>query len=74
MLFKKCCPFYGGGSAIIYSLLVVDAVFWVFSVRSLFCFAVHCILSSFVIISLGNRGLVTLFLLCSECHVPVIVL
>ena len=24
MIFKKCCPFYGGGSAIVYSLLVVD--------------------------------------------------
>ena len=45
-----------------------------FSVRSLFCFAVLCVLSSFAIISLGKRKLVALLLLCSECHVAVIVL
>ena len=45
-----------------------------FSIRSLFCFAVLCVVSIFAIISLGKRELVALLLLCSECHVTVIVL
>ena len=36
-----------------------------FSVKSMFCFAVLCVLSTFAIISLGKRELVTLHLLCS---------
>ena len=39
-----------------------------FNVRSLFCFGVLCVLSSFAIISLGKRELVALLLLCSECR------
>ena len=39
-----------------------------------FYFTVLCFLSSFAIISLGNRELVALLLLCSECHVAVIVI
>ena len=35
-------------------------------VRSLFCFAVLFVLSSFAIISLGKRGLASLLSLCSE--------
>ena len=42
-------------------------------VRSPFCFAVICILSSSAIIPLGKRELVALLLLCSECHVTFIV-
>ena len=38
-------------------------------VRSLFCFAVLCVLSGFAIISLAKRELISLFLLCCECHV-----
>ena len=45
---------------------------WRLSVRSLFCFVVHFVLSSFAIISLGKRELVALLLLCSECHAAVI--
>ena len=45
-----------------------------FSVSFLFCFAVLCVLSSFGIISQGKRELVDVLLLCSECHVAVIVL
>ena len=41
---------------------------------SLFCFALLCVLSSFVIISLGKRKLIALLLLCSVGHVTVIVL
>ena len=44
------------------------------SVRSLFCFAVLCVLSGFEIILLGKKELVALLLLCSECHVAVIIL
>ena len=40
----------------------------VFSVRSMFCFALLCVHSSFAIISLRKRELVALLLLCSECH------
>ena len=39
-----------------------------------FCFTVLCVLSSFAIICLGKSEPVTLLLLCSECHVAVIVL
>ena len=38
------------------------------SVRSLFCFTVLCIPSGFAIISLGKRELISLLLLCCECH------
>ena len=47
---------------------------WGFCVRSLFCFVVLCVLSSFAIISTEKRGLVASLLLCSECHVAVIAL
>ena len=47
---------------------------WGFSVGSMLCFAVLCALSSFAIILLGKREPVALLLLCSECHVTVIVL
>ena len=51
-----------------------------FCVKSLFCFGT-CVISSFAIISLGKRErererereLVVSFLLCSGCHVTVIV-
>ena len=42
--------------------------------RYLFCFAVFFAISSFAIISLGKREPVALLLLCSKCHVAVIVL
>ena len=45
-----------------------------FHIRSLFWFAVLCVFSSFVIISVRKRELVALLLLCSKCHVSVIVL
>ena len=44
---------------------------------SLFCFAVFCVHSSFAIISLGKRESWkknAILLLCSECHVAVIIL
>ena len=44
------------------------------NVKSLFCFEVLCVLSSFSIISLGKRELVAFLLLCSVCHVASIVL
>ena len=37
-------------------------------------FAVLCVLSSFTIISLRNRELVAILLLCSKCYVADIVL
>ena len=55
---------------IIYCLLLLP----LFCVRYLFCFAVLCVLSSFAIIWLGNRELAALLVLCSECHVDVIIL
>ena len=45
-----------------------------FCVRYMFCCAVLCVLSSFAIIPLGERVLVILLLLSSECHVFVVVL
>ena len=47
---------------------------WGFVVKSLFCFAVLCVLSSFTIISLGKRELVALLLLSSLCLVTDFVL
>ena len=41
---------------------------------SLFCFAVLCVLSSFAIISLGKKRAGCFSLLCSECHLAVIIL
>ena len=41
---------------------------------SVFCFTILYVLSRFAFISLGKRELVVLLLLCSECHVTVIVL
>ena len=43
-----------------------------FCVRSLFCCAGLCVLSSFTMISLGKRELVALLVLSSWCHVAVI--
>ena len=60
-----------------YLWLFVDAEshsLWVFCERSFFCFAEHCVLSSFVIIVLRKRELVALHLLFSECQFSVIVL
>ena len=45
-----------------------------FRVSSLVCISVCCVRSSFAVISLGKRELVALLLLCSECHVAVIVI
>ena len=64
-----CCPFYGADSSDVYSLFVVAPICIIgFTVRSVLCFAVRCIFSSFTIISLWKRDLVALLLLCSECH------
>ena len=52
-------------SAVVYSLFVVAPIVCGFSVRSLFCFVVPCVVSCFTIISLGIRELVALLLLCS---------
>ena len=43
-----------------------------FCIRSLFCYAILCVISSFAIITLGKRGLVALLLLSSGYHVAVI--
>ena len=46
-----------------YSLFIVLPLFVVLCVRSLFCYAVLCVLSSFAVISLGMRRLIALLLL-----------
>ena len=45
-----------------------------FSARSLFCYAVLCVLYIFTIISLEKRELVAVLLLSSGCHVVVIII
>ena len=62
------------GLLLLIHCLLLLPLFVAFHVRFLFWFAVLCVLSSFVIISLGKRELVALLLLCSEGHVSVIVL
>ena len=59
---------------LLFTLIVVAPILWRFDIRSLFCFAVLSVVSSFAIISLRKRELVALLLLCSECHVAVVVL
>ena len=55
-----CCPFYGGGSVVVDSCLLLLSLFVGVCVGSLFCYAVLSVLSSFVIILLRKRGRVEL--------------
>ena len=65
---------YGGGSDGVFLFSAAAPIVVGDYVRSLFYFAVLCVLSSFAIISQWKRELIALQLLCSECHVTVIVL
>ena len=65
---KKICP---PSSKPDFVATIVRVFF--FCDRSLFCYAVLCVLSSLKIISLGKRMLVALLLLSSVCHAAVIV-
>ena len=66
----------GGGFYVVNSLFVVAPIVCGgnLSIRSLFCFAILCVVSSFANNLLGKRELVALLLLCFECHVAVIFL
>ena len=70
LLTLGCCPFLGGGSIIVDSLLI-DAPIVEFCVCSMFCCALLCGLSSFAIILMGKRaGCFTLFesvVFCDTC-------
>ena len=66
-----CCPFYGGGSAVVDSLLIVTPIVG-FCNCSMFCCALLCVHSSFAIISIGKRELVALLCLCCWCLVIVV--
>ena len=59
-----CCPFQGGDSVVLVSLLIVAPIVG-FYVCSLVCCALLCVLSSFAIIFIGKRGLVTLLCMSS---------
>ena len=61
-------------SAVFIHCLFLLPLFVVFSVGSLFCCAVPCVLSSFEIILLGKRELAAILLWYSECPFSVIVL
>ena len=61
------------GTAVVYFLFCCCShCFFGVNVRTLLCFAVLCVLYGFVVIS--QRELLALLLLCSECHVAVIIL
>ena len=71
-----CCPSKGSGSDGVYSSFIVAPIACVFSVRSLFCYAVLCVIPSFTMIHLGKSVLVhiLLFLIsrgcCCSLHIP----
>ena len=60
-----CCPFKGGGPVVVDSLLIVTSIVG-FCNCSMFCGALICVHSSFAIILMGKRELVTLLCL-SPC-------
>ena len=61
----RLCSNEGDGSAVQYCC--DSHCLWEFSIRSLLGFAVLCVLSSFAIISLGKRQMVT-FLMACHCY------
>ena len=65
------CPFYGGGSVVGDSLLIVTPIVG-FCNCSMFCCALLCVHSSFAIISMGKRELVVLLWVSSWCPVIVV--
>ena len=58
------CPFYGGGSVVVDSFLIVTPIVG-FCNCSMFCCALLYVHSSFAIILVGKRELVVLFSLPS---------
>ena len=66
-----CSPFLGGGSVVVDSWLLVTPIVG-FCNRSMFCCAVLCVHSSFLIILMGKRELVTLLCLSSGCRMIVV--
>ena len=65
------CPFYGGGSVVVDSLLIATPIVG-FCGCSMFCCALLCVHSSFAIISMGKRELAALLCLSSWCLVIVV--
>ena len=68
-----CCPFSGGGSVVVDSLLIVTPIVG-FCNCSMFCCALLCDHSNFAIVSLGKRERKLVALLCvsSWCFVIVV--
>ena len=62
-------PYYAGGSAVVYSLIVVALIAFESLVLGLWFVLQYFVLSGFTIISLWKRELVALILLCSENNV-----
>ena len=65
------CPFWGGGSVVVDSLLIVTPIVG-FCNFSTFCCALLCVHSSFAIIMMGMRELFALLSLSSWCLVIVV--
>ena len=63
---RICCPFYGGGSVVDDSLLIVTPTVGLCGC-SVFRCALLCVHSSFAIISMGKRELVALLCFSSWC-------
>ena len=61
-----CCPFYGGSSVVVDSLLIVTPIVGVCNC-SIFCCALLYVHSCFAIILMGKRELVVLLCLSSWC-------
>ena len=61
-----CCPFIGGGSVVVDSLLIVTPIVG-FCNCSMFCCALLCVHSNFAIIWMGKRELVAVLCLSDSC-------
>ena len=66
-----CCPFEGGCSVVVDSLLIVTPIVG-FCKCSMFCYALLHVHSSFAIILMGKRELVALLSLSCSCLVMVV--
>ena len=67
------CPFYGSGSVVVDSLLIVTPI-WGFYSCSMFCCALLCVHSSFAFHLMGKRELVALLSLSLWCIMVVVLL
>ena len=73
MTLAGCCPFLGGGFVVVVvSLLIVTPIVGFCNYYFMCCCALLCVRSSFAIILMGKRELVSLLYLSSWCLLIVV--